>query len=70
MGDVVNLRIARKRKLRESDAERAAGNRALHGRNAGEKQRDRQVSESLVRHLEGHRIQAPAPADTRDPHET
>jgi hypothetical protein len=70
MGDVVNLRLVRKRKLRESDAERAAGNRALHGRNAAEKQRDRKASESQLRHIEGHRLQAPAPADKRDPHET
>lgn len=40
MGDVINLRLARKAKVRATDARRAEGNRALHGRTRAERARD------------------------------
>jgi hypothetical protein len=40
MGDVVNLRAARKAKARASAEATAAANRALHGRTRAERERD------------------------------
>ncbi len=55
MSDVVNLRMARKRKARV-DKDRAAGaNRALHGRTKAEKERDRLLAEKAARLVDGHR---------------
>lgn len=56
MSDVVNLRLARKRRERAEKEATAAENRALHGRSKAERQRDlinRQKSEAFV---EGHRL--------------
>ena len=61
MGDVVNLRMARKRQARADKAADAAANRARHGRSGAEKQRDRLQDEALTRHLDGHRLK---PAET------
>ncbi len=56
MSDVVNLRLARKRKERAEKEAIASENRALHGRSKAERQRDltnRQKSEAFI---EGHRL--------------
>jgi hypothetical protein len=58
MGDVVNLRMARKRQARADKAADAAANRARHGRTGAQKQRDRLQGEALTRHLDGHRLKA------------
>lgn len=55
MGDIINFRQARKRIARKAAEEKAAGNRALHGRNKAEKQRQRQEAERLTRRIDGAR---------------
>lgn len=55
MGDVVNLRLARKRKARTEKEQAAERNRAVHGRTKGERQRDRADSERTQNFLDGHR---------------
>ena len=56
MGDVVNLRMARKRRARAEKAADAEASRARHGRTGAEKKRDRMRDEALARHLDGHRL--------------
>lgn len=55
MGDVVNLRQARKRRARE--AARAAGDAAAarHGRSAAERHADEDAKAKADAHLDGHR---------------
>ncbi|MDP3896918.1 MAG: DUF4169 family protein [Mesorhizobium sp.] len=55
MAEIVNLRLARKRKAREDEADRAAANRALHGRTKAEKRADRATRDQAARFLDGHR---------------
>lgn len=59
MTDVINLRLARKRKARTDKARKAAGNRARCGRTKAEKQCEilqRRLNESK---LDGIRIDPP-----------
>lgn len=61
MSNVVNLRLARKRKERAEKETAAAENRVLHGRSKAERQRDvtnKQKSEAFV---EGHRLEQTDP---------
>jgi hypothetical protein len=55
MGEVVNLRQARKRKARAEREETAAGNRALHGRSKAAREADRKAGERDRAFLDGHR---------------
>jgi hypothetical protein len=50
MADIVNLRQARKQKVRLAEQ-----NRALHGRSKAEKQRDRIVADKAENFVAGHR---------------
>lgn len=55
MGDIVNLRMARKHKAR-AERERAADeNRALHGRSKVERDRQRQIAGKAEKFIDGHR---------------
>ena len=59
MGEVVNLRLARKRKAPAEHDAKATANRALHGRSKSEKIAEttsRQRGEAL---LDGHRLGKP-----------
>ncbi|GAA4481895.1 DUF4169 family protein [Gluconacetobacter asukensis] len=56
MAEIVNLRLARKRKARAEQAAVAATNRALHGRTAAERDRDRQEADRARRTLDGARL--------------
>ena len=59
MGEVVNLRQARKQKAR-SEKERLAGeNRALHGRSKAERERDRLTADKTDKFIAGHRREKP-----------
>lgn len=59
MGEIVNLRQARKQKAR-TEKERLAGeNRALHGRTKAERERDRSASDKAGKFLAGHRREKP-----------
>ncbi|MBW8907895.1 MAG: DUF4169 family protein [Mesorhizobium sp.] len=59
MGEIVNLRHARKQKAR-TEKERLAGeNRALHGRSKAERERDRLTSHKAEKFVAGHRREKP-----------
>lgn len=53
MGEVVNLRVARKAKRRATEAATAAANRAAFGRTKAEKDADRAEKERAERLLDG-----------------
>lgn len=53
MGDVVNLRLARKAKARDTAQGQAASNRAKFGRTKAEKQRDALGAARAERLLDG-----------------
>ena len=62
MPNVVNLRMARKRKARAQKEQAASENRALHGRSKAEKMRDRTQAEKAASFVEGHRLERADPA--------
>lgn len=62
MGDVVNLRTARKRKARAEREREAESARALHGRSSAEKQMEKLRRGKDAAFLEGHRREIPGPA--------
>ena len=53
MGEIVNLRKARKAKARTEAAATAAENRARYGRTTAERERDRLAEEQARRRLDG-----------------
>lgn len=55
MGDIVNLRQARKQKARDDKLREAEQNRALHGRSKAEKLRDRLIADKSEKFVAGHR---------------
>lgn len=56
MGEIVNLRRARKEAKRRDDAERAAANRLSHGRTKAEKKVEEARAEKSRRILDAHKI--------------
>lgn len=56
MTNVVNLRMARKRKMRAQKEQATSENRASHGRSGAEKLRDRLENDAAERFVEGHRL--------------
>jgi hypothetical protein len=63
MAELINLRMARKRKAREAAARRAAENRAKFGRTPAAKQRDAAAAGELRRKLEQLRRETPEKND-------
>ena len=57
MGDVVNLRQARKQAGRKLDQQRAVTNRLLHGRSKGERNLDTARQAKARRELDQHRVE-------------
>ena len=57
MGDLVNLRSARKKAARQRDQLQAAANRLAHGRKRAERRRDEIEGDKSRRHLDQHRIE-------------
>lgn len=53
MAEIVNLRLARKRKQRETDERAAETNRAKHGRTKLERARDEAVERTRNKLLDG-----------------
>jgi hypothetical protein len=53
MGEIINLRTARKAKARDIAKARAEANRALHGRTSAEKKRDRDEAARLAKIVDG-----------------
>jgi hypothetical protein len=54
MAEIVNLRQARKKKVRADKAREADNNRAAFGRSKDERERSRRLAEQGERHLDGH----------------
>ncbi|AXO16985.1 DUF4169 family protein [Thalassospira indica] len=55
MGDLVNLRQARKRKQRDEKTRKADQNRALHGRTRGERTLTEQERKNADKQHDGHK---------------
>lgn len=66
MGDVVNLRQARKQKARADKARTAEGNRARFGRTKAERATLEAETASRTRMLEGHRRENDTIKDKKD----
>lgn len=65
MGEVINLRLHRKRKDRAARDAIAAENRAKFGRTKSEKELDRTVTDLETRRLDGHRLSGDDSETTR-----
>ncbi|OHV90795.1 DUF4169 family protein [Mesorhizobium sp. ORS 3428] len=65
MGEVVNLRQARKQKARIAKERLAGENRALHGRSKAQRERDRLNSDSAEKFMDGHRREKPGDPNKR-----
>lgn len=59
MGDLINLRKARKRRERERDAAEAAHNRAAFGMSKAERRKVEAEREKAQRTLDSHRLEPP-----------
>jgi hypothetical protein len=59
MAEIVNLRQARKQKLRAEKERVAERNRAIHGRSKAEKARDAEAAKKSQSFIEGHRRERP-----------
>lgn len=62
MGEIFNLRRARKRAARKDAERKADENRALHGASKAERSQRRAEAEALDRTLDGARLSGDAPA--------
>ncbi|MDO6416503.1 DUF4169 family protein [Sphingomonas sp. BIUV-7] len=60
MGEIVNLRAVRKAKARDSAKAQAETNRAVHGRTAAEKKRDRDEAARLAKIVDGAKLERDA----------
>ncbi|HEU0198195.1 MAG TPA: DUF4169 family protein [Nevskiaceae bacterium] len=65
MAELINLRLARKRKARSDKADKAAANRARFGRSKAEKQRDQLTLELDQSRLDGAHLE-PSPTAASD----
>ncbi|TIO78060.1 MAG: DUF4169 family protein [Mesorhizobium sp.] len=65
MGEIINLRQARKQKARIEKERLAGENRALHGRSRAERERDRVTSDRTEKFMDGHRREKPGDPDGR-----
>jgi hypothetical protein len=59
LAEIVNLRLARKRKVRADHDVAAAEARAAHGRTKAEKLRDKALRARETASLDGHRLTKP-----------
>jgi Domain of unknown function (DUF4169) len=65
--DIINLRLARKRKARDSADAEAANNRIRFGRSKAERRQTEARSEREQAMLDGHRLDIPHPAGKTSP---
>jgi Domain of unknown function (DUF4169) len=63
MGEIVNLRRARKRQANEAAEREAAANRFAHGRPKDERRRLKAEREAETKRLDGHRLQPSGDGD-------
>ncbi|SFO65513.1 protein of unknown function [Cohaesibacter marisflavi] len=66
MGNVINLRQARKAKARTEKEKKAEANRALFGQTKAQKTKQRFETDKLERHLDGHKREALGDASQMD----
>lgn len=66
MGEVINLRQARKEMDRRKREKEAKANRASHGRTKNERELTQAKSKLEREHLDAHRIEADLPPDGDD----
>lgn len=66
MGEIVNLRAARKRRVRADDARRADANRTIHGVPRAERHAAAVEAKRAERDLDGARLAAADQADGSD----
>lgn len=59
MGEVINLRMARKRKARQEHDTAAGEARALHGRSKSERHKTKIETERATSSLDAHQLQKP-----------
>lgn len=59
VAEVINLRAARKAKARNEAAQKAAQNRALHGRSKGERKAQQAEAERTAKQLDGAKRDEP-----------
>jgi hypothetical protein len=60
MGEIVNLRQARKKRAAVAADSEAAVNRRIHGRSKNERRASDAERASAKRHIEAHRLEKPA----------
>ena len=63
MGEVVNLRLARRRRARAAREAEADANRARHGRSGAERRAQALAEDGERRRLDGHRLSGDAPVE-------
>jgi hypothetical protein len=63
MGEIVNLRKARKKRLIALAESEAAGNRFAHGRRKDERRQAQAERESQKKNIEAHRLEGPSADD-------
>lgn len=68
MAELVNLRMARKRKARAEAEKQAESNRLAHGRTKAEKLQSKAEKAMQDRHLEGHKREQAAPTSQGQEH--
>lgn len=69
MGDVVNLRRARKARARAEEKARAAENRVRHGRTGADRRAAKAEAEKAARAADGHRLDRQGPPADAPPDE-
>jgi len=67
MGEVVNLRLARKRRERAAAAVEASENRIRHGRTLADRTEDQARQEQETRRHQGHRLTSRPDDETDGP---
>ncbi|MDF1598334.1 DUF4169 family protein [Mesorhizobium sp. YIM 152430] len=60
MGEIVNLRLLRKRRKRDDDAATAEANRRKHGRTLVERKAQEAAEKARAAHLDAHRLTSEA----------
>jgi hypothetical protein len=63
MGEIVNLRRARKRQANEAAEREAAANRVVHGLPADERRRLKAERDAQAKRLDGHRLRPSVDGD-------
>ena len=66
MAEIINLRMARKRKARDEREREADRNRVLHGRSKAERSKSDTENQRAERFVDGHLRETPTTPDDTD----